>query len=330
MLALVTGATGFIGGIVAQQLLFDGWEVRALVRPASDATALVALGAEVVRGDICDPESLPAACRGADAVVHAAALVTDWAPRREFDRVNVEGSRLIAEAAGRAGAGRLVHVSTTDVYGFPDSDDIDEDAPHRKRGWGYSDSKIDAERAVTAAAARTHLGLSIVRPGSVFGPRGKDFVAEVGDLLKARKLPLVNRGRARGGLVYGENLARAIVRAASEPRAAGRAYNVHDATGATWADYFGALADAIGAPRPHRSVPRGVAFAAAAVMEALWRGARARRRPLLTRHAVAIVGTEQEFSTQRARVELGWRPAVGFAEAVRRSAQWYLESRGGG
>ena len=111
----------------------------------------------VVRGDIRDPESLVEACRGAHVVVHCAGLVTDWAPRSAFMAVNAQGSRNLAEAAAAAGAARLVHMSTTDVYGFPDRNGLDEDTPLRSRGWGYPDSKIAAERAVQEVAARTGL-----------------------------------------------------------------------------------------------------------------------------------------------------------------------------
>ncbi|MBI4729434.1 MAG: diguanylate cyclase [Acidobacteria bacterium] len=247
--ALVTGATGFIGGSVAERLRFEGWDVRALVRPATDATALVALGVEVARGDLGDRESLEAACRQVEVVYHVGALVTDWAPRREFVAVNVEGARALAEAAARAGVSRFVHVSTTDVYGFPDRDDLDEDAPMRKRGWGYPDSKIEGEAAVRAVAARARMPLTVVRPATVFGPRSKDFVVEMGDLLRSGSLPLVDRGRALAGFGYGPNLAAGIVLAGAVAPAAGRTYNLHDSTGKSWADYTTALAGGIGARR---------------------------------------------------------------------------------
>lgn len=326
--ALVSGATGFIGGALVERLAAERWRVRALVRRATDATALAVLGVEVVRGDLTDPSSLGPACSGVDVLFHCAALVTDWAPRRAFRAVNVDGAGALAEAAAAAHVGRFVHVSTTDVYGFPDANDTDEDAPHRRRGWGYPDSKIDGERVVREVAERARMPLTIVRPGTVFGPRGKDFVEGVGDLLLTRRLPLVNRGRAFGGFAYGPNLARGLMLAATAPGAAGRAYNLHDGTEATWAEYFVALAAGIGAPPPTRSIPRPVATAAAAAMEALWRAARRRTRPLLTRHAVAVVGTDQEFRTERARAELGYRPEVPFGEAVRLSATWYLDRRG--
>lgn len=324
--ALVTGATGLVGGALVERLAAEGWRVRALVRPHTNATALEVFGVEAARGDITQPASLRPACAGADVVFHAAARVGDWAPARSFRAANVEGARAVAEAAATAHVPRFVHVSTTNVYGFPDRNDVDEDAPLRPRGWGYLDSKIEGERAVRAVAESTRMPLVIVRPGAVFGPGARDTVSRLADRMRAGRLRLIDHGRHLAGFVYAPNLARGLILAATHPRAAGRVYNLHDATQATWEEYADLLAAAVGAPKPDGSISRRRAAALASIGEAL--GKVLRRPPAVTRQAVAVAGTDQEFRTDRAREELGYLPEVPFAEAVRRSADWYLDRKG--
>ncbi|MET0387835.1 MAG: aminotransferase class III-fold pyridoxal phosphate-dependent enzyme, partial [Polyangiales bacterium] len=116
---LVTGATGFIGGHLAERLAREGYPVRCLVRPSSDTRLLDALGVELLEGDLTDATSLQRAAEGCRYVVHSGAMVSDWGTQREIAAVNVLGTRHVLEAAARAGVERFIHVSTTDVYRHP-------------------------------------------------------------------------------------------------------------------------------------------------------------------------------------------------------------------
>ncbi len=118
-LCLVTGATGFIGGHVAQRLVRDGYRVRCLVRATSDIEALERLGVELTVGDLTNAGSLRDAARGCRFVLHCGALVSDWATIDEIRRINVVGTRNALEAAAAASVERFVHLSSTDVYGYP-------------------------------------------------------------------------------------------------------------------------------------------------------------------------------------------------------------------
>ena len=123
--AFVTGGTGFLGLNLVEQLTAQGWQVTALHRPGSDVRLLSRFPARRVEGDLLDPASLRRAVpRGVDAVFHVAADISMWqghAARQT--RVNVEGTRHVVEAALEAGAGRLVHTSTWNVYGLWQGDD---------------------------------------------------------------------------------------------------------------------------------------------------------------------------------------------------------------
>src|SRR3990172_3129349 len=155
MKALVTGATGFIGGHIVDGLLAAGHEVRGLASSAQKATRLEQLGVEVVVGDVTDIDSLSAAARGVDTVFHAAAKVTDWGPWPEFEAVTVRGTENALQAAVDAGVRRFLHVSTVGVYDdraiVQGAGRITEDTPLVDRAggfWGfYAKSKMLAEKA---------------------------------------------------------------------------------------------------------------------------------------------------------------------------------------
>src|SRR6476659_6823945 len=117
MRALVTGATGKIGHATARTLIAEGHEARALVRDPERARGVVPDGAELVRGHVTQPGTVARAAQGAEVVCNAMGLPEQWlAAPGAFQRVNVEGTRAVAEAARAAGAGRLVHTSTIDVF----------------------------------------------------------------------------------------------------------------------------------------------------------------------------------------------------------------------
>ena len=117
---LVTGATGLLGSHIVEQLRAAGEPVRALVRGSSDTRLLDEWGVEKVIGDVTDPASLTAACKGVRTVYHAAARVGDWGPWSEFVAISIDGTRNMLEAARAADVQRFLHISSISAYGHPD------------------------------------------------------------------------------------------------------------------------------------------------------------------------------------------------------------------
>ena len=319
---LVTGASGFLGGRLAQMLVERGNAVRVLARGSSDLRHLSHLPLQIVRGDLNDVAALDEAVRGARMIYHCAACSTDWAPAETYFAANVAGTQNLLEAAIRAGGvARFLHVSTTDVYGYPRVP-CDESGPMRDAGLPYNRTKIQGEEAVWRAHREHGLPVTVVRPVTIYGPRGKDFVVEIASLLRQRLMLLIDGGRARGGFTYVDNVASAIMDAAIHPTTLGRAYNISDGTGTTWREYTNALADALGYARPWLRLPFSAAMTLAPAMEAVQRALRLQGRPLLTRHAVHLLGQDQEFPTTQARDDFGFAPQVSLREGIERSAVW--------
>ncbi len=321
MAVLVTGASGFLGGRLAQVLVARGETVRILARPAGDLRHLAGLPVEIVKGDLAGASSLAAAVQGVTHIYHCAACSTDWAPAAVFYAANVAGVQNLLDAARQAsGLQRFLHVSTTDVYGYPPIP-CDESHPLTGVGLPYNRTKCQGEECVWQAS-RQGLPVTVVRPATIYGPRSKDFGAEIAKLIRQGTMMLIDGGRSPGGFCYVDNAVDAIIQAAIVPATLGRAYNLSDGTGVTWRRYIDALADGLAEPRPRISIPETLALTLARGFESTHRLLRLPGRPLLTRHAVYLLSRNQEYPTQAARRDFAFSPAVTFEEGVSRTMDW--------
>jgi nucleoside-diphosphate-sugar epimerase len=323
---LVTGASGFIGGRLALRLHAEGRRVRALVRASSDRRALEQAGVEIAVGDLRDLGSLARACDGIDTVFHCAALVSDWASVKEIRTANVHGTRNLLASAGGAGVRRVVHVSTTDVYGHPGTP-VDEDCRGSESfaNW-YAETKRGAEALALRAHSAGQVEVAIVRPATVYGPGSREVIGEIARALRNGQMLLIDGGRPLAGLCYVENLLDAMLLAATAAAAAGQAYNVSDDLDVTWRRFTDDLAAGLGVRPARWSLPYPLALALGAAMEHGYRGLRRATGltlpPLLSRQAVQVLGRSQDFSTRRLRQQLGWEPRVGYEQGLELTLAW--------
>jgi nucleoside-diphosphate-sugar epimerase len=325
---LVTGASGFVGGHLVERLIRDGQRVRCLVRVTSDTSLLDRLGVELARGDLTDRGSLSRAAEGCRYVLHCGALVSDWATVEEIRRVNVSGTRNVLEASAAASVERLVHVSTTDVYGYPGLGPIDETHPAgRFRNW-YAQSKLEAEREVLRVARTGAMEFVILRPATVYGPRSDDVIGEIAAAIRRRQMVLIDGGRVNAGLTYVENVADAAALALGSGSAAGETFNVTDGLDVTWRQFVDDLADGLGCPRVRWSLPYPAASGLALLLEHGYRLLRrttgAQLAPLLSRQAVHVLGRDQDFSSHKAQALLGWGPRVDYRAGLDATLGWLL------
>lgn len=325
MSVLVTGASGFLGGRLVQVLVQQGEQVTILARPTSDLRHLSAFAGgsiRVVTGGLTESGSLLDAVRDATVIFHCAAASTDWARMSVYTESNVSGTQMLLEAARHATRlQRFIHVSTTDVYGYP-SIPCAETGSLKDAGLPYNRTKIFAERAVWQEAQQSGLPVTVVRPATIYGPRGKAFVSDIAALLRKRQMIFIDGGRATAGLIYVDDAVDAMIAAARSPAAEGQVYNLSDGSGTTWKDYIRGLAGRLGYILPWINLPFAVAIGIAHAMEAPFRYLPTPGRPPLTRHAVLLLGRDQEFPTHKARAELGFTPKVSLDEGIARSVDW--------
>jgi nucleoside-diphosphate-sugar epimerase len=316
MTDLVTGATGFIGSHLAQRLLREGREVRVLCRAGSEPRLPrdVATGAHVVTGDLRDQASLVAATYGVRRVFHCAGQVLDWGTEKDFVEANVRGTRWLLEAAGMAGASRIVHFSSIAVFGTPSPPRFDDRSPHAASRDPYSRTKVEGER-VAAELASKGLPVTILRPAVVYGPRGR-WLEEPLARIEEGRMFLVGGGAGTCHPCYIENLLDATLLAVEDPRAIGEAFIVGDDDPISFRTYFDGLATIAGHRAVHRSIPLPAARVIAVACELAARVTRSKARPLLTRAALDMLTARSEMSMEKIKATLDFRPRHDFASAV--------------
>jgi nucleoside-diphosphate-sugar epimerase len=329
MRALVTGATGMLGARLVERLAEAGWEVRGLVRDPSRAAWLAEAGATPVRGDLTDAASLRAAAAGCDAVFGAAAAIGAGSDDA-FSRVNVDGTRSLVAATAAAGA-RLVHVSSTSVFGRhryrARPTDEWSPLPELPEAFAYGRSKQDAERVVLGAHTRGEVWAAVVRPPVMYGPRDRQFVPRVAPVLRRGLFPLVGSGRTTLPLVSADAVALGAIRAATTDAAGGQVYHLTDDFPVTPADLVRLAAQGLG-----RRVlaPRVPVVLGRAAFRVLALALRAGGRGDLAPHAIGLLEMltrDNPFSSARARRELGWSPALPPAEGLPAAFRWWAERR---
>ncbi len=318
---LVTGGSGFLGSHLIDALLERGESVVSLVRPSSDTTYLESIGVELALGDISDLPSIKKAAQGVDFIYHCAALAADWGTWDAFREANKTGVQNMLDAALEANVDKFIHVSTTDVYGHPNYP-VDEGSPFRLRGWPYGDTKIEGEKVVWEYLRKHDVPATIVRPVNIYGPRSTTFVLEIVELLKKGEMVHIGFGRQSAGLVYVTNVVDLMLRAADSDRSVGQAYNASDGSNVTWREYVDRLAAIVGVKSPRLVIPHRFAFITGWTMELIYKVLRIKTRPLLTRMAAELFGTDQGFPITKARNELGYSPGVDFDQGMRRVEEW--------
>lgn len=235
---LITGATGFVGGRLAERLLLSNRKikVRGLVHNSFNAARLARLPAEIVLGDVTSLSQVREIMRGCDIVVHCA-LGT------YYD--TVKGTENVLKAASEHGIKKFIHISSVAVYGYsPDPGALETDKlAYHHTSDSYCDSKIDSEKIAFHYYDTKKLPVVVLRPTNIFGPYSKPWTIRPVDMLKRKCYVLVNGGNSPSNVVYIDNVIDAIELAITEESAVGKAFLISDDKLVTWREFFSAYAD---------------------------------------------------------------------------------------
>jgi nucleoside-diphosphate-sugar epimerase len=326
MRALVTGASGFLGGALARRLREQGYAVVVLQR--SPAPELEELGIAVRRGDLADPRAVRDAAAACDVVFHVAAKAGHWGAYHEYYASNVLGTQAVIDACLAHGIRRLVYTSTPSVvHAGGDLEGIDESAPiatHFRAH--YPATKAEAERRVLAANS-ARLSTVALRPHLIWGPGDRHLLPRIVARAKAGRLRFVGPPGKRIDTTWIDNAVDAHLAAAERlvPGAAhaGRAYFISNGEPIAAEDMINRLLDCAGLPPEHRRIPYPVAFAVGALMEAAWTLLRLRGEPWMTRFLAEQLATAHWYDISAAARDFGWRPRVSLEQGFARlKASW--------
>lgn len=326
----ITGASGFIGGKIAERLLGKGRRVRVLAR--RPLPLLEKRGAEVVLGDLADAAALRRGCDGADSVFHTAARVGVWGSAEDFYRVNVDGTRSVIAACRAARVARLINTSSPSVvYNGGDLRGVDESSPLCTQAPSpYPTSKAAAERLVSEANSPELATLSL-RPHLVWGPGDKHLIPRILALARQGRLKIIGSGRNKVDLTHITNVVdahllaeRALASAGTRPSSTGgpggRAYFITNGEPVFLWDWINALLREVGVSEVKKRVSHTTASLAGGVLETFWRMLPLKGEPPMTRFVAKEMATDHWFDISAARHDLGYQPRVsmdaGMAELI--------------
>lgn len=315
--ALVTGATGLVGSHVVERLQRDGWHVRALVRRREGATWLTKQDVELCDGDTRDGAAFARAARGVDAIFHCAAAITPRGGWESYRAPNIDGTRSAITAAELAGA-RLLHLSSVAVYGPEGRYALARDRTYQEvqplgplpDGAWYARSKRESEALVMEAQREGRIWATAVRPCVIYGPRDRQFTPRVAALLRLPVVPRIGSGRATIAIIHARSVADVAFRAVTHDIALGRAYNVTNDPPITLNEFYTAAQEGLDVRARWLPLPGAPLKAALGVVAGTLRTVGFPGASMLNARALDLLLADNPFSSERARVELGWTSDV--------------------
>ena len=330
MTALVTGGGGFLGRSILRALIDRGVKTRALCR--GDYPQLREWGVDLRRGDVADADAVADAVAGCDAVFHVAARVDMWGDYASFFATNTQGTHNVIAACQGHGVTRLIYTSTPSVvHGGATGavSGVDESAPYPDHFEAhYPATKALAEQAVLAANSEA-LATVAIRPHLVWGPGDTSMMPRVVAKARAGKVRLIGAPQLID-TVYVDNAVAAHLCAWErlEPGAplAGKAYFITQGEPLEGPAFLNDLITAAGLPPVTKTVPIGVARAVAACVEGVWTLLRLESEPPITRFVVSQLSTAHWYDISAARRDLGYAPAVSYAEGMERLRAWLRDN----
>jgi nucleoside-diphosphate-sugar epimerase len=318
MTYLITGGAGFLGINMVRHLLARGQSVRSLDTAPFDYPEAGQVA--VLRGDIRDPATVRSAMDGVRVVVHCAAALPLCDPG-EIRSTEVEGTRVLLEAALTQGIERFVHISSTAVYGVPDHHPIREDDPVRGVG-PYGEAKIRAE-ALCADYRTKGLCVPVLRPKSFVGPERLGVFELLYDFaFEGRNFPVLGTGSNRYQLLDVEDLCAATHLCATLERSrVDDVFNVGAERFATMREDFQAVLDRAGHGKRIVGLPAAPAIWLLKLLEALGLSP-------LYQWIYETAAKDSFVSTEKIKARLGFTPRFSNREALIRNYDWYVANRG--
>jgi len=317
---LVTGATGFIGSHLVDELLVRGYELSALVRESSDLRWLKGKGINLIHGGLTGKESLPS-LDGFDHIFHLGGA-TRVLRQIDFYRINRDGTeKLIKAACKMKGLKRFIFLSSQAAAGpSPEDRPLTEDDPPSPVS-PYGESKLQAEKAVLLYRGRVHV--TILRPCAIYGPRDTYFL-ELFKPISRGFLPSLGKGPMYFSFCYVADLVQALILSLQSDHPSGETFFIADGERHSLDDFAGLVSSEAGMKYRKIHIPIRAARIYAALADGL---ALLTKRPAAFSRNKCAEGIQQNWvcSIDKAKTRLGYSPGFRFETGVKLTLQWYKE-----
>lgn len=322
---LITGAGGFIGYNLANELARSGFEVKGLdLHFPEDGRQNREAYFERIVGDFRDSRSLGQAIQGADAIIHLASAHLDVSlPKREYWDINVRSIPALLDRARVGGVQRFVHISSVGVYGGLAQCPAGEETPCRPQSL-YGRTKLEGERKALEFHRRTGFPVVVLRPAWVYGP-GCPRTMKLFQALKNRRFVMIGNGRNLRHPVFVGDFIAACTRALSSHDAVGEIIIIAGPDVLTTGELVDGFCSALNLPRPRARIPYAIARCLAVGAEASF--GLAGKAPPISRRSLEFFDTDNAFDTRKALRILGFKPVHDLQQGLALTRNW-LEQRG--
>ncbi len=326
MKVLITGGTGIVGSHLIPELLQMGYACRLLVRNPGSLNKQLAKEVEIYQGDIVKPASLKNIAEGITHVVHLAALghvsaISDEA-YQEFINVNVQGTKNLLEACSGADIERFVHFSSTAAMGLIRKKGPVAETDLPQPATPYQKSKLQSEKAAFKKGLELDIPIVVLRPCMIYGKGGFGEFHKMAILMRKGLFPKVGRGCNLTPLVHVSDVVQATIGALKRGRA-GETYLVASDRSLAMDELRAMIMQAWGKSSFYPYVPVWFMKTAAWGFEQIAKITNS--APLATRYNIANTVWDREFSTQKAKHEIGYQPRVGFEEGITETVTWFAK-----
>ena len=328
-LILVTGATGFLGSYIVDYYINNNIPVRALVRPTSNLhwlephlkTGQVTLA----YGSMTDAASLKEAVQGVSHIVHTAAVIGGKnVPRELYERVNVEGTRILLEAAVQEGIQRFSLISSVSTYGYgakPGGQVTEEtlQAPSNP----YGESKLAQQKLVFEAYQKDGLPVVSIEPPIIYGPRARVGIGPAFSVVKYRLAPMLDYGRGRMKPVYVTDVVGLLEAADKSEAANGERFLAAGPRFVTHKEILQLVAQSLKVRPLYLPIPLWTTVVGLSIFNALLR---LRGKPKFFKATYFIKFSKgADYRTEKAERLLGWHPKVDVQEGILKTGAWFKE-----
>lgn len=324
---LVTGASGFIGGKLAEKLVQMGNHVRCQYRREEPPRHLLELekrGAELFQWDLTESTDSASLLKDIDTVFHVAALASDWGSYELFHKANVQATENLLQQGKKQGVKKCIALSSISVHGFGTHKNSTEEGPYYEPISHYQKSKLHMEK-VALSYNSEEMAVSVIRPGNVYGPGDRTTMYPIFDAMKKGYMGYLDRGKRLTCPVFIDDLIEAMILVWNNKQSDGEIFNITGGEEITWREILEKSSKELKIKPPKLNLPGSVASFFATILEFLFKLFRSPTAPPLTRYRVSQLTHDYHFSIKKAEQLLSYKPQVPFCEGIEKTVKAYLK-----